>query len=156
MNTLAIFCAKYLYLASAVVAGLYWLRTEAQVRKRLFWFAAMSLPIALVIAKIANRLYDNPRPFVAGGFEPLIAHAPDNGFPSDHTLLAASLASVVMFFNKRLGFALWAIALAVAWGRVLTGVHHWLDVAASIVISLLAAAMVYLSGKFKNNHEPYR
>lgn len=156
MNALAIFCAKYLYIASVIIFAAYWIRAEAATRKRLAWFAAASLPLALIVGKVANRLYNNPRPFAVTGIEPLIQHAADNGFPSDHTLLAAALASVMMFFNKRVGIILWIITVGVAWGRVFVGVHHWLDVAGSIAISLLSAAMVYLAGKFKKNHEPYR
>ncbi len=87
---------------------------------------------------IGNLLYVDPRPFVVGHFIPLIPHVPDNGFPSDHTLLAAALAAIGMYWNKWLGLALWVIAIAIAIARVYVGLHHPIDVLGSIVFALIA------------------
>lgn len=99
--------------------------------------------LAFVLANTARALYDNPRPFVVGGYEPLIPHEPDNGFPSDHALLFSAVASGVMLFNKRLSLIFWLLALAIGWIRVYAGVHHTLDIVASFGISLLSAGVAY-------------
>ena len=57
-----------------------------------------------VIALILGHLYYNPRPFVVGNFTPLISHSVDNGFPSDHVLLASAIASILYFFSKKTVF----------------------------------------------------
>ena len=43
------------------------------------------------VVKLAGALYAHPRPFVVFHAAPLVAHAADNAFPSDH-LAACSLA----------------------------------------------------------------
>ncbi|MDP3995235.1 MAG: hypothetical protein Q8P78_01305, partial [bacterium] len=60
---------------------------KPDIKRRMIRFGAMVLPLAYVIAFVARSFFYSPRPFVESGIAPLIPHAPDNGFPSDHTLL---------------------------------------------------------------------
>lgn len=99
------------------------------------------------MAKIAGHFYTDTRPFVSGNFTPLIPHAADNGFPSDHMLLASALAAVVMCYRKRLGYALWAVAIIIGISRVYVGVHHPIDIVGSALIALLAAFIVHIVEK---------
>lgn len=146
MNTLAIICAKYLWILPILIGALY-LWKNRDNWKPAVTFGAFVLPISYIVAKILGHFFYNARPFVVENFQPLIAHADDNGFPSDHTLIAAAIAATVTFFDKKWAIWLWIITLLVAWGRVFTGVHHTMDVAGSIVISLVVAQVVYLFGK---------
>ncbi len=103
-------------------------------------FAVPALILTYLLGKIGSFLYFDARPFVVDHFIPLIMHAADNGFPSDHTLLAAGLAAVGMYWNKKLGIVLWALAALIAVARVYVGVHHPIDVIGSAVIALIAVA----------------
>ena len=98
-------------------------------------FAVLLLPLSYIAAKIISHFYFDPRPFVVGNFTPLIPHAADNGFPSDHTLLGAAIAFAIFRFNKKLGLLLLFFAILVGFSRVLAGVHHASDIAGSIVIA---------------------
>ncbi len=140
MDTLIIFGAKYLYLLSLAAAAIFFLRAPKDARKELFLYALVVLPAAYVLAKIAGFLYYDPRPFVEGGFAPLIPHTADNGFPSDHTLLTSAVAAVVTRFGRKTGAFLWVVAVLVGASRVAADIHHPVDIAGSIAISLLAAA----------------
>ena len=106
-------------------------------------FAALTLPLTFIVSKIGALLYFDPRPFVVGHFIPLIPHEPDNGFPSDHVLLCASIAAVVFPSNKYLGIVLLLLTLMVGVARVHTGVHHAIDIIGSLVIALAVAGLVY-------------
>ncbi len=77
--------------------------------------------------------------------QPLITHAADNGFPSDHTLLTMTIASILFLYNKRLGIVLAILAVIVGYSRVLAKVHHPVDIFGSIVIAIIAT---YISSKF--------
>lgn len=132
--------ARYVFLLSVIIAGVYFLKQPRSVQKRILIFACITLPLTFVIARVGGHFYDNPRPFVVGNFTPLIPHAPDNGFPSDHTLLVSAIASLVYAFNRRSGLVLWLIALYVAVSRVYVGVHHPIDVIGSMVIASLVTA----------------
>lgn len=136
MNAAIIFTAQYLIFVSAAIAVFYFFRQPWQKQKEILIFAMVLLPLSYVVAKIISRFYFDPRPFVVQNFAPLIPHAPDNGFPSDHTLLGAAIAAAIFRFNKKLGVVLLILALLVGIARVLAGVHHAADIGGSILIVL--------------------
>jgi undecaprenyl-diphosphatase len=138
MDTLIIFGAKYLIGVPLVVLVLYFILAKREVKYRLVWMSVFAMTFAYALARVAGDLYNNPRPFIVGHFKPLIEHAADNGFPSDHTLLAATLASVIFYFNKRMGVVLWAVTFVIAASRVFAGVHHVEDTLASMLIAIAA------------------
>src|SRR6185437_14430901 len=138
MDSLIIFGAKYLVAVPFLVLVLYFILAKTEVKYRLVWMSVFGMAFAYALARIAGDLYNNPRPFVAGHFKPLIEHAADNGFPSDHTLFAATVAAIVFYFNKRMGLVLWVVALLISASRVAAGVHHAIDTVASMAIAIVA------------------
>ncbi|MDB5194001.1 MAG: phosphatase family protein [Parcubacteria group bacterium] len=156
MNTLYIFGAKYLFVLSPLL-GLWWfVKLPKERRKRVFIFGLLTLPLAFILAKTASHFYMNPRPFVVDHFTPLIPHAADNGFPSDHTLFVSAIAAVVTFFNRRLALLFWLVAIAVAVSRVAVGVHHPIDVTFSAIIAAVSAYIVHFFLKCYNRHNAER
>jgi undecaprenyl-diphosphatase len=143
MDTLFIFGAQYVFILSLIIGFFHFIRSDKNTRKHIFLIALIVLPLAFISAKTANYFFINPRPFVVGGFEPLIPHAPDNGFPSDHTLLLSALAAIWTFVDRRTALVLWGITLFVGISRVYAGVHHVLDIVASILISIVCAYLAY-------------
>lgn len=149
INFLIIFGAKYLFLAIIVICVFYFLKQSRIRQKQMAVLGAVSLPFTYVIAKIAGLFYYDPRPFVESGIAPMIPHAADNGFPSDHTLICAGLAAMLYSFNKKAGILAWIITLMVGFFRVFAGLHHLIDVLGSIIIAIIATLIVkkyFMSG----------
>ena len=144
INQFFIFGAEYLYIVIIVIALVYFLRQPKAIKKQIIVFGMSALPLIYIVARIISLLYYNPRPFVEGNFIPLISHVPDNGFPSDHTLLSAAVATVFYPFNKKVALVLWIFTLAVGFSRVYTGIHHPIDVLGSVAIASIVANLVYL------------
>jgi len=144
MDALAIFAANYLWLLSALIIGVYFLKQERAVQKKMVIFGILSLALVYILASIAGNLYYDPRPFVVGHFTPLILHDPDNGFPSDHTLITATVAFFALYYNWKIALALGAIAILVGASRVYVGIHHPADIIGSIVIALVATSIAYV------------
>jgi undecaprenyl-diphosphatase len=143
MNLLIIFGAKYLYLvAIAITAISFWYLARERKRTTAF-FGIIDLTAIYLVGLITGYLYDNPRPFVSDHITPLISHAADNGFPSDHTLLVAALASILYCHNRTLGLIVFGIALLIGVSRVFAGIHHWIDIAGSLIIAVVVTAIVY-------------
>jgi undecaprenyl-diphosphatase len=140
-DLLVIFCAKYLVFAVAAAGLLYIAFSPAW--RQLGAVTALSLAVAFAVGKGLGLLWYDPLPFVQQGIAPLIPHAANNGFPSDHMLLAATAASIVFVYNRRLGLLLWVLAAAVGAARVSAGVHHPVDVLAAAVIAVGAVALSY-------------
>lgn len=143
MDLVAIPIAKYLFLAPVVMLGGYFLRQPWETKKRMALFAIPSLLLTYGIGLLGNHVYLDPRPFVVTHSAPLVSHMPDNGFPSDHTLLLAALATLASYWNWRLGLLLWIIALLVGAARVYVGLHHSIDIVGSIVIAAAATTATY-------------
>ena len=98
--------------------------------------------LSLVLAKISGHLIYDPRPFVVGHFTPLIPHTNDNGFPSDHTLLASFLGFALLPYAKKLGLLTLAIAACIGLARIAAGIHHLQDIIGSFVITAGATLVV--------------
>lgn len=91
--------------------------------------------LSLLLAKIGGHLINDPRPFVVGHFTPLLPHANDNGFPSDHTLLASFLGFAILPYSKKLGLSALAVAICIGLSRVAAGIHHLEDILGSFIIT---------------------
>lgn len=150
MDSIIVFVAKYVFVLSIIVAGVYWLMASKQKKIDILKLAIISFPLSYILTKILEKFIYDPRPFVVDHIKPLIAHAADNGFPSDHTLLTATIAAAVFAYNKKLGLALFVISLAIGIARILAQIHHPLDIIGSVVIGVSATYIGYLCLKIIN------
>lgn len=150
LSSLSILGAKYLFLVVILVAVIQYFFLSRAQRKYIAVLALISLPIMFILLKLAALLYYDPRPFVVGHFIPLIAHAPDNGFPSDHTILCSAIAAIIFTVRKKTGIGLWVLTFIVGFSRVYVGVHHTMDILASVVIAIATVyCCAFLMKKFK-------
>lgn len=106
----------------------------------LLWRVVAALVATSVLVPVAKRFINRPRPAavlddvrVVG--DQLMAHS----FPSGHTAGAFVLAWLVFFLDRRLGVAALAFACVAGLSRVYVGAHWPSDVAASVVLTGLAA-----------------
>jgi undecaprenyl-diphosphatase len=143
MDILYIIGAKYLFILPILLGLWLFINASKLLKKELLIFSIPALGISLLLGKILNRYIYNSRPFVEEGFSPLIKHAPDNGFPSDHMLLVASIAMIITFYNKKIGALLWFLAILVGASRVMVGVHHWADILGSTLIAITSSTAIY-------------
>ncbi len=135
MNTVIIFLASYLYLIIVALAVIAFILSKN--KKRLIMNTAIALPLSYFLGKILGALISSPRPYMIEHVQPLIHAATDNGFPSDHVLLTATLSLIVLTRSRRLGISLCLLTVFVGIGRVLASAHHPVDVIGSWVISLV-------------------
>ncbi len=142
MTQLTIIAAKYLIVVPLLLLMWEFVRANSEQRRTLMRRGLLAGVIALALAKIGGAMYSEPRPFVAHHFTPLIPHEADNGFPSDHTLLAFTCV-FLLFAQGAMPWALLAglFAAAVACARIASGLHSPLDIGASIVFAALAVGI---------------
>ena len=141
MHRLISLVAQYAVFLSVVIAVVVWLRLP---RRQKWEFAVMGViggVIALALLKLGGALYYDQRPFVTEHIAPLIPHAPDNGFPSDHTLLAMFLAMCVLFYSRRWGIVLVALTIVIGAARVAAHVHHPIDILGAMAFAVVAAVI---------------
>lgn len=134
------FAAVYLVFAAVLVAVPVWCRRGGL---RTCVAAAFGAVLAVAITAAIGMAWDRPRPFVAEHFTPLISHARDASFPSDHLAALGAVTICIWFTSRRLGVTMGLIALVVALARVYVGVHYISDVAAGFVLGLLCGALTW-------------
>lgn len=142
MDGIITFCAKYLLAVSVLGIVFLFYRLDSVNRKKLAFLLVAGGVLSLVLSRLGHQLYNDPRPFISDGSQALFDSSRNNGFPSDHALLAAFLAFVALSFSKKMGFSLVVVAALVGWGRVAGHVHHLTDVIGSFVITAVAAYVV--------------
>lgn len=135
-----VFLAKYLYLFIVLISVLFFFKEKTR-RKSILIFSVFILPLTYIVAQIAGKIYYDSRPFVVEHFTPLISHAANNGFPSDHSLISFTLAAIIFLFNKKLGFVLFFLGFLVGLSRVYVGIHHPIDVLGSFLICILVTGI---------------
>ncbi|MEP6755483.1 MAG: phosphatase PAP2 family protein [Chthonomonadales bacterium] len=138
MTPLIIFCAKYLFVANALIVLWVMVRETVANRKTLIFRGILVLVLAVAMAKIGGALYIEQRPFIALNISPLIPHNAENGFPSDHALITFSMAFLLFPFSRRAALAGVILAIAVSVGRVASYLHTPIDIIASILMAALA------------------
>jgi membrane-associated phospholipid phosphatase len=140
MERIIPFEAEYLFIAILAAEACY-LATVHRARWRTLVVGALVIGgMGFLLSLIASRFIQDPRPFVAQGFRPLIHSSTDNGFPSDQTLLLGTSAAVTMLANRQAGILALLAAILVGLALVYCGVHHLADIAGSLVIVGIASA----------------
>jgi undecaprenyl-diphosphatase len=143
MDAITIFIGSKLHIG-IVVAGLLFFVLLPRQKKVVFAYRTLvALPTAFLLGRLASFLISSPRPFVVENIQPLIAHIPDNGFPSEHTLLVATISALVYTEHKTLGLILGVLALSVGVARVQANVHHGIDIAGSIAIAVASVCIAH-------------
>jgi len=142
VNSVIVFVAKYFLYVSVAIVGIYWLRANTNDKFSLAWKLVAGGILALAMARVSAHFYYDTRPFVAEHVKPLFAHAPDNGFPSDHALLTSFLGFTMLAYSRRTAAGLLLIAVLVGAARVAAHVHSPIDIIGSFVFAGVSAAII--------------
>jgi len=122
---------------AAFVFGL-WRRRP---RGLLPWFA-LGTAAAALLDLLGGHVFFDQCPFVRLGVAPLFAHSPDNGFPSDHSAVAAFIAAILWFIDAPSAAVAIVAALAIGIARTYALVHWPIDIIGGWCIGALPAVIV--------------
>jgi undecaprenyl-diphosphatase len=120
-----------------------WSRVNKQAKIQFVIATILAGIFAVLLAKIAAKLYYYPRPFVTEHVKPLISHPADNGFPSDHALLTMTLTAITYYFSRKIAAIMLVFTILVGVARVLAKVHSPIDIAAGWAIGIVGAVAGY-------------
>lgn len=152
MHEAVIVVAKYFIVLVGLIALYVFLRLDLDGKKRFVVQGIIGGIIALILAKIGGHLWNDPRPFVSGHVTPYFSHPADNGFPSDHTLLASFLGWLTLYYRKSWGWTILAIAALIGAARVIAHVHHVADIIGAFVIAAIGAVIAgWIANKIIKN-----
>jgi len=144
MDSITIFCAKYLFAAVVLIVIAAWLQSGRRIKLEMATAIVLAGILAVIASRVAAKLYYDPRPFVSNpSLKPLIPHAPDNGFPSDHALLTMTLTAALYFYSQRWAAAALAVTVIVGIARILAHIHSPIDIIGAWLIGIAAAAAAF-------------
>lgn len=111
--------------------------------KKAVLFSLLSMFFALVINIAIGMIWQHPRPFMIPLGQHFLHCAANNSFPSDHMSLACamSFSLIAGSIPRWQGIMLFVLSIIVAWARVYMGVHFPLDIAVSLGVAYVSAAL---------------
>jgi undecaprenyl-diphosphatase len=123
------------FVALAVTAG-FWIWGNPSRRGALL-AVAVAAALALGINQVLGLFWFEPRPFMIGLGHTLLAHVPENSFPSDHATLVWALGAGLIATGASMsgGAIITSIGLMIAWARVYLGLHFPIDMATSALVA---------------------
>jgi undecaprenyl-diphosphatase len=99
------------------------------------WWSALAFVVAGLAEYALKYLVGRPRPAVGVAFE-------FDSFPSGHATSVFAVAAVLGAFYPRLRWPLYAVAAAIALGRVYLARHYLSDIVAGALIGLVVASLL--------------
>ncbi|MCL4499009.1 MAG: undecaprenyl-diphosphatase [Chloroflexi bacterium] len=111
--------------------------------KRAALLAIISVAVAMGVNQIIGHVYFRPRPFASHQVNLLFPKSPDPSFPSDHATFSFAIASLIWFFDRRVGGIAIALGLLIAISRVFVGLHYPIDVLSGAFIGSATGILVW-------------
>ena len=150
LDGIAIFFAQYLiyFLVAGAILFFFFIKKQERIRY-LILIASSVILSRLVITELIRLFWHRSRPFVDYSVNQLIEHSASGSFPSGHITFLFPLATVIYFFNKKLGIAFFIFSFSIGLARIFVGIHYPFDILVGIIIGILSA-MVLRLGVWRN------
>lgn len=140
LDRLMVLGAEYLiFLVPLALIGL-WFYSEDSKIDSLFSFSGALLGLALSF--ILGMVISHPAPY-SQGFETLLVEAPENSFPSQHTVVVLGAALPLLWRRTRVGVLLLLTGIFTGFARVYTGLHFPIDILGSLLAALIGTSALY-------------
>jgi undecaprenyl-diphosphatase len=146
-DDLAKAAARYLVFAIAAGVAVWWVVGRGQRRatnQAMVAGAVAAALLSLATVSLIQHFYVHPRPFVERqDVLLLLNHSADASLPSEHAVVAFSLAGAALWSRRLLlASSLLVAAAALGVARIYTGLHYPADIGAAAGVGLLASFLI--------------
>lgn len=142
------FATFFIYFLFAGLIVLWFI--DGKIKKEQVVHALFACLISFFIAFLIKHFFPTLRPFVLNGQGTDVLIRPTDGaFPSEHTVIAFSLAVTVFLHDRKIGWFFLVSALVIGVARVLANVHYPADIVGGAFIGTLVAVIVEKTHLFK-------
>jgi undecaprenyl-diphosphatase len=112
--------------------------------------AFISASVSAILGWFLKNNFYLPRPYIFSGHLPVLPYLLDGAFPSNHTAVAVAVSITVFLRHRIWGLAFGFMAILVAAGRIIGGVHSFFDILAGAALGSLVALFVeFISARIK-------
>lgn len=94
------------------------------------------------IVELIRWLWERPRPFVENHVNLLLDKASEPSFPSGHAAFYFAIATVIYFYNKKLGIIFFTASVLMGLSRIFGGVHWPSDILAGALVGIFSGWLV--------------
>lgn len=147
MDVIIIFGAKYLFIFVVLIFLYAWIKA-GRYKKQMAAALVLAGFASIIMSKAGAELFYNPRPFFIQNITPLVEHAADNGFPSEHTLYSFTIATTLVFYRPKLAYIALFLAFLVGTARVAAYVHFPIDIIGGALMGLTVGWLGYFVAKY--------
>ena len=140
-DALIVFFGQYFVYVLAAALILWWFVNSNKIKtRRALTIALFSFLIARFgVTELIRAVFPRQRPFLSHHVIQLIPKGAEPSFPSGHATALFAIAMAIYFYNKKLGYWLFAAAAVVCVARVIAGVHYPSDILAGAVVGIITA-----------------
>ncbi len=131
------------YIVAAVLIIYFFFNWKNHQVVKGYWLALISFILARwVIAEAIRLFWDRHRPYLAHSVHELLNKGNEASFPSGHATAMFAIAASLYFYDKKLGFWLFVMAVLTGICRVIISVHYPSDILGGAVLGIAVAWMV--------------
>lgn len=130
--------AEYVFYLGIII---YWF-IRGRENKKMVVVALSSACVALGLGTILSHFFYRDRPFVQYAIQPLIEHAANASFPSDHSIGSFVIATAIFLYRKKEGSVWLLLAGLISFSRIWNGVHFPFDVITGALLGIISAILV--------------
>jgi undecaprenyl-diphosphatase len=147
-DVLAIFLAEFLQYFLLFGLILFLVKDFKKYLRMIIEAILSALLARFVIVSFIRWILPRLRPFLINNVN-LLFEQSGSAFPSGHAAFFFAVATVVYFYNKKIGALFYLSSVLIVLARVFSGVHWPSDILAGTVVGLLVGYLVYkISKKF--------
>lgn len=112
-------------------------------KRKIIFHMLLAVLVSFTTSVIIKFFFNIPRPFVIYGLEPIIKHAPNSSFPSNHATISFAIAATLLLYNKKIGILALLVACGICVMRIAAALHYPIDVFFGAGIGTLAAILLW-------------
>jgi len=142
LDSLAIFFAEYFGYILIFFLLLFLVRNFKKYWLMVFQAFGAAVLSRFVITEIIRWLWYRPRPFVENNIISLLPHELEASFPSGHAAFYFAIATIIYFYNKKIGLLFFLAAFLISISRVFVGVHWPADILAGAIVGIFSGWLI--------------
>lgn len=145
VDSIMVFGADYVIIIALLLA-IFLFFTKGIIEKKAALLTLLSFGIGFILIKTVGKFIEEPRPFIKYDFQPLINFAPNDTFPSDHTIILTILFLSFYYYRSKYAMLFLVALIWTGFARVYAGVHYPGDIAGGLIFGLVS---VFIAVKIK-------